>query len=93
MRKNETVSRIVPVRPDGKISLPLLNDVQAAGLTPLELRDVLTQKLADYMPTPEVSVIVTEKSSTLSEGRVLLVDADLRGASLRGRLGRLRTRH
>ncbi len=61
--KNDTMSRAVPVRPDGKISLPLLNDVQAAGLTPLELRDVLTQKLADYMPNPEVSVIVTEVRS------------------------------
>ncbi len=69
--KNEAVSRTVPVRPDGKISLPLLNDVQAAGLTPLELRDVLTQKLADYMPSPEVSVIVTDirsfKVSVLGE--------------------------
>ena len=56
--KNETMSRTVPVRPDGKITLPLLNDVQAAGLTPLELRDLLTQKLTDYIPSPEVSVIV-----------------------------------
>ena len=61
--KNETMSRSVPVRPDGKISVPLLNDVQAAGLTALELRDVLTQKLADYMPNPEVSVIVSEVRS------------------------------
>jgi polysaccharide export outer membrane protein len=61
--KNEAVSRLVPVRPDGNISLPLLNDVQAAGLTPLELRDVLTQKLAEYMPNPEVSVIVAEVRS------------------------------
>ena len=61
--KNEAVSRIVPVRPDGKISLPLLNDVQAAGLTALELRDVVTRKLADYMPNPEVSVIVSEVRS------------------------------
>ena len=37
--KNEAMSRTVPVRPDGKISLPLLNDVQAAGLTPMEFRD------------------------------------------------------
>jgi len=50
----------VPVRPDGKISLPLLNDVQAAGLTALELREVLTKKLAEYMPAPEVSVIVLD---------------------------------
>jgi len=53
----------VPVRPDGKISLPLLNDVQAAGLTTLELREVLTKKLAEYMPSPEVSVIVTDVRS------------------------------
>jgi polysaccharide export outer membrane protein len=58
--KNDTLTRSVPVRPDGKISLPLLNDVQAAGLTALELRDVLTQKLAGYMPNPEVSVIVAD---------------------------------
>jgi polysaccharide biosynthesis/export protein len=50
----------VPVRPDGKISLPLLNDVQVAGLTPMQLRDVLTKKLAEYVPAPEVSVIVRE---------------------------------
>jgi polysaccharide biosynthesis/export protein len=60
---NTAVSRTVPVRPDGRISLPLLNDVPAAGLTPRELRDVLVQKLADYMPTPEVSVIVREVHS------------------------------
>jgi protein involved in polysaccharide export with SLBB domain len=40
------MSRSVPVRPDGKISLPLLNDVQAGGLTALELREVLTKKFA-----------------------------------------------
>ena len=61
--KNEAMSRTIPVRPDGKISLPLLNDVQAAGLTPLELRDVLMKKLADYIPNPEVSVIVAEVRS------------------------------
>jgi len=58
--KNDALSRSVPVRPDGKISLPLLNDVQAAGLTALELRDVLTQKLAEYLPSPEVAVIVSD---------------------------------
>ena len=58
--KNDALSRTVPVRPDGKISLPLLNDVQAAGLTALELREILARKLADYMPSPEVSVIVSD---------------------------------
>ncbi len=69
--KNDTLTRSVPVRPDGKISLPLLNDVQAAGLTALELREVLTRKLAEYMPSPEVSVIVSDirsfKVSVLGE--------------------------
>src|SRR5713226_7972499 len=60
---NASISRTVPVRPDGKISLPLLNDVQAAGLTPMQLRDVLIKKLAEYMPTPEVSVIIREVHS------------------------------
>lgn len=61
--KNEQVSRTVPVRPDGMISLPLLNDVKAAGLTPMQLRAVLRQKLAEYMAAPEVSVIVREVHS------------------------------
>lgn len=52
--------RTVPVRPDGKMSLPLVNDVQAAGLTPMDLRRHLTEQLADYLPSPEVSVIVRE---------------------------------
>ena len=60
---NEAMSRTAPVRPDGKISLPLLNDVQAAGLTPMELRDELMRRLVDYMPHPEVSVIVTDVRS------------------------------
>jgi len=60
---NEAMSRTAPIRPDGKISLPLLNDVQAAGLTPMELRDQLLKRLAEYMPHPEVSVVVTEVRS------------------------------
>ncbi len=60
---NPAVSRTVPVRPDGKISLPLLNDVKAAGLTPSQLRQALTKALVSYMPTPSVSVIVREVHS------------------------------
>lgn len=56
--KNEALSRTVPVRPDGKISMPLVNDVQAAGLTPMQLREVLRKSLAKYVNNPEVSVIV-----------------------------------
>ena len=60
---NEAVSRTVPVRPDGKISLQLINDVQAAGMTPMQLRDSLSQALASYVQNPEVSVIVREVHS------------------------------
>jgi len=61
--KNDAISKTVPVRPDGMVSLPLVHDVRAAGLTPLELRDMLAKKLAEYIPNPEVSVIVTEVRS------------------------------
>src|SRR5437016_2652961 len=61
--KNEQLSRSVTVRPDGMISLPLLNDVQATGLTPIELRDSVVKGLADYVPSAEVSVIVKQVRS------------------------------
>src|SRR5438046_1742699 len=61
--KNPELSRTVPVRPDGKVSLPLVNDIQAAGLTPTDLREQLTQKLSEYIPSPEVAVIVREVHS------------------------------
>ena len=60
---NTAISRTVPVRPDGKISLPLLNDVQAEGLTPVQLRDALTKSLTAFVPLPEISVIVREVHS------------------------------
>src|SRR6266516_2638912 len=60
---NTDITRTVPVRPDGKISLPLLNDVEAAGLTPMQLRERLTHSLAGYIPAPTVSVIVREVHS------------------------------
>ncbi len=54
------VSRNVPVRPDGKISLPLVGDVQAAGLTPTELQNELEARFSKYLTDPAVSVIVSE---------------------------------
>jgi polysaccharide export outer membrane protein len=60
---NTDVTRTVPVRPDGKISLPLLNDVQAAGLTPMQLRATLTGSFESYMPAPVLSVIIREVHS------------------------------
>jgi len=61
--KNEDLSKVVTVRPDGKISLPLINDVQAAGFTPMELRNHIAEALKKYKDIPEVSVIVKEASS------------------------------
>jgi lipopolysaccharide/colanic/teichoic acid biosynthesis glycosyltransferase/protein involved in polysaccharide export with SLBB domain len=61
--QNALLSRTVPVRPDGKISLPVINDVQAAGLTPVQLQSILIKALASYIQTPEVSVIVREVHS------------------------------
>jgi polysaccharide biosynthesis/export protein len=54
------VSRNVPVRPDGKISLPLVGDVQAAGLTPTDLQNELEARFSRYLTNPDVSVIVAE---------------------------------
>jgi len=61
--KEPEVSRVVPVRPDGKISLPLLNDVQAAGLTPAALAAQITESLKKFVTSPQVTVIVTTINS------------------------------
>lgn len=53
----------VAVRPDGKISLPLINDVQAAGLTPMQLTADLKEKLGKFINNPDITVIVTEVRS------------------------------
>jgi polysaccharide biosynthesis/export protein len=61
--KEAELTRRVPVRPDGKISLPLLNDVQAAGLTPTQLSSVLTEGLKKFINSPQVTVTVSEINS------------------------------
>jgi polysaccharide export outer membrane protein len=61
--KEPEISRSVPVRPDGKVSLPLLNDVQAAGLTAMELANVITEGLKKFMNSPQVTVGVSEINS------------------------------
>ncbi len=61
--KETELTRSVPVRPDGKISLPLLNDVQAAGLTPTQLSEEITTELKKFITDPQVTVIVTEINS------------------------------
>lgn len=57
---NQEMTRDMPVRPDGKISMPLIQDIQAEGLTAAELSDVLHQKLNAFIKDPQVAVIVTQ---------------------------------
>jgi polysaccharide biosynthesis/export protein len=61
--KEAEISRTSPVRPDGRISLPLLNDVQAAGLTPMQLAAVITDGLKKYITNPQVTISVSEINS------------------------------
>jgi polysaccharide biosynthesis/export protein len=58
--KNPDLSVTVPVRPDGRISVPLLGDVQAVGMTPLALKATLTDGYKEYVTAPGVSVVVKE---------------------------------
>lgn len=61
--KEAELTRSVPVRPDGKISMPLLNDVQAAGLTPMQLTSQITTGLKKFIADPQVTVVVTQINS------------------------------
>lgn len=61
--REDQLTRTVPVRPDGKITLPLLNDVQAAGITPMELASVIREGLKKFITNPQVTVSVTEINS------------------------------
>jgi polysaccharide biosynthesis/export protein len=61
--KEPDLTNTLPVRPDGMISLPLLNDVQAAGLTPMQLAVSITEKLKKYVAHPHVTVVVTAMNS------------------------------
>lgn len=61
--KEDNLSRTVPVRMDGMISIPLVDDIRAAGLTPLQLKELILTKLREYVDTPDVTVIVTEANS------------------------------
>ena len=61
--KEAEITSSVPVRPDGKISLPLLNDVQAAGLTATQLGEQISAKLKKYIDEPRVTVVVTQVNS------------------------------
>jgi polysaccharide export outer membrane protein len=78
--RNPELSVDVPVRPDGKISVPLVDDVQAEGLEPTELKEVITRELSEYVTEPNVTVIILQMNSRFvsvlggvkGEGRVPL---------------------
>jgi polysaccharide export outer membrane protein len=61
--REDALSRTIPVRTDGKISMPLIQEIQAVGLTPLKLKEVLTERLKEFIDTPNVSVTVMEANS------------------------------
>ena len=61
--REEVLSRTVPVRMDGKISIPLIDEIQAVGRTPLQLKEILTQRLKEFMEDPVVTVVVMEANS------------------------------
>jgi polysaccharide export outer membrane protein len=61
--KEKEISRAIPVRPDGKISLPLIGEIQASGMTPLQLQEDIAQRLKGFLANPEVTVIVTDPRS------------------------------
>jgi len=75
--KEPDMTRIVPVRPDGKISLPLIDDVQAAGWTPQQLASAVTEKLRKFVTEPQVAVIVT----AINSQRVFVVGEVLRAGA------------
>jgi polysaccharide export outer membrane protein len=75
--KEPDVSRLVPVRPDGRISLPLINDVQAAGLSPQQLAGIVAEKLRKFLNEPQVTVIVT----AINSQRVFVVGEVLRAGA------------
>ena len=76
--KEPDLSATLPVRPDGKISMPLLDDVQAAGMTPMQLAASLTERLKKYISDPRVTVVVTAMNSQ----RVFVMGEVLHGGSV-----------
>ncbi|HXM66386.1 MAG TPA: polysaccharide biosynthesis/export family protein [Candidatus Acidoferrum sp.] len=61
--KEPDMSSTLPVRPDGKISMPLLDDLQASGMTPMQLASAIREKLKKYIADPRVTVVVTAMNS------------------------------
>jgi polysaccharide export outer membrane protein len=69
--RNAELSSTVPVRPDGKISTPLVEDMVAVGKTPTQLARDIEKVLAEYVKSPQVNVIVTQPLSAFSQVKVI----------------------
>lgn len=80
--KNPDLGVTVPVRPDGKISAPLVGDIVVAGLTPEEVAEEITRRLARFVRTPNVAVIMTNLASTAYISRVRVTGAVGQSVSL-----------
>ncbi|MBW4933419.1 XrtA/PEP-CTERM system exopolysaccharide export protein [Marinobacter sp. F4206] len=85
--RNEDLSIEVPVRPDGKISVPLVGDVQASGRTPQALADEIESSLARYIRQPQVSIVVTSMGSHEYTDRVRVTGAVEQPVSVPHRAG------
>jgi polysaccharide export outer membrane protein len=64
--KDAQLSQSAQIRPDGKVTLPLIGDIKATGLTPIELRDTIAASLKEYINNPTVTVIVVEATTPLA---------------------------
>jgi len=69
--RNPELTSTVPVRPDGKISTPLVEDMTAVGKTPSQLARDIEKVLAEFVRSPQVNIIVTQPLSTFSQVRII----------------------
>jgi polysaccharide export outer membrane protein len=69
--RNPELTSTVPVRPDGKITTPLVEDMVAVGKTPTQLQHDIEKVLGEYIRAPQVNVIVTQPLSTFSQVKVI----------------------
>ena len=85
--KNPDLSATVPVRPDGKISAPLIGDILVAGFTPEEVSKQIERRLKKFVRTPNVVVIMTNLGSTQYLSRVRVTGAVVTNVSLNHQQG------
>ncbi|ARM84028.1 XrtA/PEP-CTERM system exopolysaccharide export protein [Marinobacter salarius] len=85
--RNEDLSISVPIRPDGRISVPLVGDVQASGRTPDALANDIETKLSAYIREPQVSIVVTSMGSHEYSDRVRVTGAVQQPTSVPHRAG------